>query len=79
MTNKNEQLLDQFAGQAMQALIQKMPFYDDKGEFGKQVTSDELRTIKENLVATAYEYASLMMIARLKSIDWLKENESALV
>jgi hypothetical protein len=75
MTNEN--LLDQFASSALTALINKMPFYDEKGEYGKQLSADELRIIKKELTATAYEYASYMLIARQKSIEWLRENENS--
>ncbi|MCT4151315.1 hypothetical protein HZP59_08730 [Elizabethkingia anophelis] len=71
---KQQELLDQFAQSALNALIAKMPFYDVKGEYGKQIPSDELRLIKEGVTATAYEYASLMMIARENQKEWIAAN-----
>lgn len=71
-------LLDHFAGQALNALILKMPFYDLKGEFGKQVSQEELTVIKEGVAKTAYEYASYMLIHRKDSLEWMKKNKKFL-
>lgn len=76
--NNNEQLLDKFAGIALSALIQKMPFLDIKGEQGKEVTPEELQRIKKELTGSAYEYASWMLIAKEQSMAWLEENKAAL-
>lgn len=73
---KEIELLDQFAGQALQALISKMPFYDANGEYGEKVSQDELTVIKEGLAATAYEYASYMLIKRKDSLKWIEKNEA---
>lgn len=70
-----EQLLDQFAGLALEALISKMPFYDAKGEYGEHVSQDELTEIKKGITKTAYEYASYMLIARKEQGEWLNENK----
>jgi hypothetical protein len=75
MSNKKQDLLDQFAMSALTALIAKMPFYDSKAEHGTGIDEDELQNIKKNLTATAYEYAGWMMIAREDNKKWLKENE----
>jgi hypothetical protein len=75
MSNKKQDLLDQFAMSALTALIAKMPFFDSKSEHGKAIDEDELQNIKKNLTATAYEYAGWMMIAREDNKKWLKENE----
>jgi hypothetical protein len=72
---EKQELLDKFAMSALTALIAKMPFYDTKGEYGKQIDESELQVIKKDLTATAYEYAMYMMIAREDSKKWLKENE----
>jgi len=71
--NKHE-LLDHFAGLALNALISKMPFYDTKGEHGLPINEDELQYIKKNITATAYEYASWMLIAQEKSYEWIDVN-----
>lgn len=71
-------LLDQFAGKALAALIQKMPFYDVEGEFGKKVSQEELTAIKEGVAKTAYEYASYMLIHRKDSLEWMKKNKKFL-
>ena len=71
---KQQELLDQFAQSALNALIAKMPFYDVKGEYGKEVAPNELQNIKKDLAATAYEYASWMMIARENQKEWLAAN-----
>lgn len=71
-------LLDHFAGQAMAALISKMPFYDEKGKYGKKKSQEELTVIKEGIAATAYEYASYMVIKRKKSLDWMARNRKFL-
>lgn len=68
-------LLDQFAGLALEALISKMPFYDAKGEYGKMVDQEELTKIKEGIAATAYEYASYMLIKRKDSLKWIEDNK----
>ncbi|MGI9582634.1 hypothetical protein ACR1PO_15670 [Chryseobacterium sp. RRHN12] len=73
---KEIELLDHFAGQALQALISKMPFYDVNGEYGEKLTQDELTVIKEGIAATAYEYASYMLIKRKDSLKWIDKNES---
>ena len=72
---KQEELLDQFAGLALEALISKMPFYDSKGEYGKYVSQDELTEIKKGVTKTAYEYASYMLIARKEQEEWLSKNK----
>ncbi|MDV3706678.1 hypothetical protein CMU55_19435 [Elizabethkingia anophelis] len=74
--DKQQELLDQFAQSALNALIAKMPFYDVKGEYGKQIPSDELMLIKEGITFTAYEYDSWMMIARENQKEWLAANVS---
>lgn len=76
MENKKQDLLDKFAMSALTALISKMPFYDSKAEHGKAIGEDELQMIKKNLTATAYEYASWMLIAREDNKQWLKANEN---
>lgn len=72
---KEIELLDQFAGNALEALISKMPFYDAKGEYGKEISQEELTIIKEGVAATAYEYASYMLIKRKDSLKWLEQNK----
>ena len=71
---KHEELLDQFAGIALSALIAKSPFFDAQGVHGKQVDQDELSTVKRGIADTAYEYASYMLIAREESLIWLQKN-----
>jgi len=75
MSNKKQDLLDQFAMSALTALIAKMPFYDSKAEHGKSINEDELQTIKKELTESAYGYAVWMMIAREEYKKWLKQNE----
>lgn len=73
--NENyQELLDSFAMSALNALIAKMPFYDSKSEFGKSISADDLREIKKDLSATAYEYAQYMLIERENTKTWLKKN-----
>lgn len=77
-TENHERLLDNFAGIALAALINKMDFLDIKGEVGKKVEPDELARIKKELAGAAYEYASWMLIARKESLVWLDENKDKL-
>jgi len=71
---EHQNLLDQFAGQALNALIVKSPFIDLKGELGKEVSEEGMREFKRNLTESAYEYAEYMLIAREKAKLWLAEN-----
>ena len=71
--NKQE-LLDHFAAAALTGLISKLPLYDSKGTHGEPIDDDELQTIRKEIAATAYNYASWAMIAREEFKDWLKKN-----
>ena len=79
--NKTKQdkldMLDMFATAALQALISKMPLYDIKGEYGKEITEKEIQIIKRTITLTAYEYAEWMMIAREDGKKWLKQTIEA--
>ncbi|WP_284464868.1 hypothetical protein [Chryseobacterium sp.] len=68
------QLLDQFAGHALQALIAKSPFFDRNGELGKKIEKDELADFKKELAKTAYNYAEWMLVERGEAIEWLKNS-----
>lgn len=69
---KDIELLDKFAGQALQALISKSPFFDVKGELGEKININELADFKRELTKTAFVYAEWMIIAREGAIEWLK-------
>ncbi|WP_137904824.1 hypothetical protein [Chryseobacterium sp. 2VB] len=71
---KDIQLLDQFAGQALQALIEKSPFFDKNGEYGNKISSDDLADFKKELAKTAYNYAEWMLVEREEAIEWLKNS-----
>lgn len=71
----NEMLLDTCAAHALTALIQKFPMLDAEGEYGKKLSDEEAGKLKRQLAESAYEYASYMLIAREKSLEWLKENK----
>ena len=68
------QLLDQFAGHALQALIAKSPFFDRNWELWKKIEKDELADFKKELVKTAYNYAEWMLVERGEAIEWLKNS-----
>lgn len=72
--SKQQELLDQFAMQALNALIAKLPLYDNEGEFGIPIADDKMQEIKKGIAETAYGYAGWMMIARENSKKWLKVN-----
>jgi hypothetical protein len=74
-SKKSQELIDKFATAALSALINKMPFYDEKGEFGIKIGKEELQEIKKELTATAYGYADWMLIARENNKQWLEENQ----
>lgn len=67
-------LLDEFACNAMQALINKSPFFDKEGEFGTKIDQEKLNEIKKGIAESAYEYGSYMLIARELSQKWISEN-----
>lgn len=73
---EKQELLDKFAIAAMQALITKSPFFDEKSQYGKGISQEELTVIKKGLVATAYEYAAHALTARENSKKWLEENDN---
>ena len=77
MNKTKQDKLDMFAAAALQALISKMPLYDVKGKYGKEVTEEEIQMIKETITLTAYEYAEWMMTAREDGKKWLKQNIEA--
>lgn len=56
-----KQRRDFFAGTALQALISKMPFLDEKGELGQKISGDELQEIKKAIVESAWHYADWML------------------
>lgn len=74
-----EELLDQFAGQALTGLISKLPLLDIEGEHGTKATPEEIAKIKKEIAKSAYEYASYMLIARNESIEWLNRNKHLLI
>ena len=71
--NDKMEYIDKMAGQAMQAMISKLPMYDVENEFGKGIPKNELATIKEHIALSAYEYAQWMYYVRHHTEDWLKK------
>ena len=74
---KEQELLDQFAGIALQGLISKMPLLDITGEVGQKIDQENITEVKKGIAATAYEYAQWMLIARHNTKDWMDENKKA--
>lgn len=68
---EQEERFDYFAGLALNALISKSPFLDVSGEFGKQISEDDMREFKKGIADTALEYASWMILGRQTQIDFI--------
>ena|ERR1700743_1295617 len=66
-----KQRRDYFAGTALQALINKMPFLDEKGELGKETNTSELQEIKQSISESAWSYADWMLY-----VDGLREQQN---
>ena len=61
-------LRDYFAGQAMQALISKLPMFDQKGEYGEMVTQKGMDIILIGVANSAFGYADAMIKERKKVV-----------
>ncbi len=53
-------LLDNNATAAMQALIAKLPAFDQEGEHGREVSHEEKLEIRREIAKSAYGYAHCM-------------------
>ncbi|MBA3313524.1 MAG: hypothetical protein H0T47_09605 [Planctomycetaceae bacterium] len=58
-------LRDEFAAQALQAMIIKHPLLDLDGAFGEKVSQSRLNMHRQDLAEAAYEYANAMLVARV--------------
>lgn len=63
---KGMTLRDWFAGQALQSLISKSPFWDTEGEHGAEITQEELNQFMAEMASSAYFYADAMIAEREK-------------
>ena len=66
----NEQIYDQYAAAALQALVAKTPLFDTKGVLGEKKNDEEMQDIKKELCRTAHAYAAWMMQTRKEFIDY---------
>lgn len=55
---------DWFAGQALRALIAKIPLQDAEGEFGQRSSAERNAKIQRDVSDSAYYYADAMLEAR---------------
>ena len=71
-------LLDYYASHSLNALIQKLPFFDAEGKIGEMISAEELHEIKQDIAKSAFNYAQHMIFERDNAIEWIKGNADSL-
>lgn len=61
---KKFELLDQFAGLALQSIITKLPLLDKEGVLGEKYSAEDHNKIMLEVTESAYHYAHLMIVSR---------------
>jgi len=68
MTKEEIKTYDNYAGQALNALISKLPLIDRDGELSKGMSQEDLNQIQVEMCESAHAYAYFMMNTRSQSL-----------